>query len=78
VREPRWRFGYPSVMPMGHDDVMIRVVLVDDHPVVRAGIRALLEGQEDLTVAGEASDASGAVEVVQSTHPDVVLMDPSC
>ncbi|MGV8849352.1 MAG: response regulator [Propionibacteriaceae bacterium] len=54
---------------------MIRVVLVDDHPVVRAGIRALVENQADLRVVGEASDAVSAAEVVTATHPDVVLMD---
>ncbi|UYM03435.1 response regulator [Solicola gregarius] len=54
---------------------MIRLVLVDDHPVVRAGVRALLEGQDDLTVVGEASDADGATETVRRTRPDVVLMD---
>lgn len=54
---------------------MIRVVLVDDHPVVRAGMRALVESQADLSVVGEASDAVSAVEVVTATHPGVVLMD---
>ncbi|MFD3400057.1 response regulator [Kribbella sp. NPDC058693] len=54
---------------------MIRVALVDDHPVVRAGVRAILEGQEDLTVVGEASDARSAEQLVAALHPDVVLMD---
>jgi DNA-binding NarL/FixJ family response regulator len=54
---------------------MIRVALVDDHPVVRAGVRALLEAQEDLSVIGEASDAQSAVQLVAGLHPDVVLMD---
>jgi len=54
---------------------VIRLVLVDDHPVVRAGVRALLEGQDDLTVVGEAADADTAVQVVRATAPDVVLMD---
>lgn len=54
---------------------MIRLVLVDDHPVVRAGVRALLEGQDDLAVVGEASDTDGATQTVRSTRPDVVLMD---
>ena len=56
---------------------MVRIVLVDDHPVVRAGVRALLAGQEDLNVVGEAGDSRGAREVVQRTRPDVVLMDLS-
>lgn len=54
---------------------MIRLVLVDDHPVVRAGLRALLEGQADLTVVAEASDAATALDVVERFRPDVVLMD---
>ncbi|GAA1559058.1 response regulator transcription factor [Kribbella hippodromi] len=54
---------------------MISVALVDDHPVVRAGVRALLEGQEDLSVVGEAPDANSAEQLVAAFHPDVVLMD---
>ncbi|MGY1740082.1 MULTISPECIES: response regulator [unclassified Blastococcus] len=53
----------------------LRIVLVDDHPVVRAGLRALLEGQADLAVVGEARDAESAEEVVRRARPDVVLMD---
>jgi len=52
-----------------------RLVLVDDHPVVRAGLRALLAGQPDLEVVGEAADAPAAEEVVRRTRPDLVLMD---
>jgi DNA-binding NarL/FixJ family response regulator len=54
---------------------VVRLVLVDDHPVVRAGLRALLESEPDLTVVGEADDAATAERVVQQLHPDVVLMD---
>jgi DNA-binding NarL/FixJ family response regulator len=54
---------------------VIRIVLVDDHPVVRAGLRALIEGQEDLSVVAEADGLSGAVAVVADERPDVVLMD---
>lgn len=54
---------------------MIRVALVDDHPVVRAGMRALVEGQEDLSVVGEATDAHSAEQLVAAVRPDVVLMD---
>lgn len=56
---------------------MIRVVLVDDHPVVRAGVRALLEGQPDIEVVGEAAAAHEAEQVVREARPDVVLMDLS-
>ena len=54
---------------------MIRVVLVDDQHLVRAGFRALLERAEDITVVGEADDGSRGVEVVVAERPDVVLMD---
>jgi DNA-binding NarL/FixJ family response regulator len=54
---------------------VLRLVLVDDHPVIRAGVRALLEGQEDMVIVGEAADTATAREVVERTHPDVVLMD---
>ncbi len=56
---------------------LIRIVLVDDHPVVRAGLRALIEGQDDLSVVGEAGDLAAAERVVAAEHPDVVLMDLS-
>ncbi|WP_243060639.1 response regulator transcription factor [Nocardioides sp. SR21] len=56
---------------------MIRIVLVDDHPVVRAGLRALIEGQEDLVVVGEADGLEQALSVVAAEPPDVVLMDLS-
>lgn len=54
---------------------MIRVVLVDDQALFRAGIRMLVASQPDLDVVGEAGDGREAVEVVRATRPDVVLMD---
>lgn len=54
---------------------MIRILLVDDHPVVRAGLRALVEGQPDLTVVADASGLEEAVAAVAAGRPDVVLMD---
>ncbi|MFC8501555.1 response regulator [Pedococcus sp. NPDC057267] len=54
---------------------MIRVVLADDQALLRAGIRALLDAEDDIEVVGEASDGAEAVEVVRRTAPDVVLMD---
>jgi len=54
-----------------------RVVLADDHPVVRAGIRAELEKVRGTIVAGEASDGREVLELVRSEKPDVVFMDIS-
>lgn len=54
---------------------MIRLVLSDDHPVVRAGMRALLEAEPDLTVVGEASSAEEAVSLAATPGVDLVLMD---
>jgi two-component system response regulator DevR len=53
----------------------LRVVLVDDHAIVRQGIRALLAAHEDITVVGEAASAKDAVAEVDLQRPDVVLMD---
>ncbi len=53
----------------------IRVLMVDDHPLMREGVAAVLEGQPDMTVAGEASDGLEAVERYRSLRPDVTLMD---
>ncbi|WP_116449982.1 response regulator transcription factor [Blastococcus litoris] len=54
---------------------MIRVLVVDDQPLVRAGIRALLEREEGLDVTGEVGDGRAAVERLRSVPADVVLMD---
>jgi DNA-binding NarL/FixJ family response regulator len=54
---------------------MIRLILVDDHPVVRHGIRGMLEAEPDLTVAGEASSGPEGVALAAELRPDIVLMD---
>lgn len=54
---------------------MIRIVLVDDHPVVRMGLRGMLDAEPDLTVVGEASSGVAGAALAVSLRPDIVLMD---
>jgi len=54
---------------------MIRVVIADDHMVVREGLRLILEGQEEFTLVGDAADGAAAVALVADLQPDVVLVD---
>ena len=54
---------------------MIRVVVADDHALVRGGFRLILETQPDIEVVGEAADGPDAIELARSLAPDVVLMD---
>jgi DNA-binding NarL/FixJ family response regulator len=54
---------------------MIRVILADDHHLVRRGIRALLEQADDISVIGEAEDGQAAVELVEQLKPDVLIID---
>ena len=53
----------------------IRLMLVDDHDIVRTGLKSFLDTQEGLQVVAEASSGKEAIERAQETHPDVVLMD---
>ena len=54
---------------------MIRVLLADDQPLVRAGFKMLLDNEDDIQVVGEADDGASAVDLTRNTKPDVVLMD---
>jgi DNA-binding NarL/FixJ family response regulator len=63
----------PSADPAGRAPV--RVLLVDDQPLLRMGFRLVLDGEEDLTVVGEAGDGAEALRQVAALRPDVVLMD---
>jgi DNA-binding NarL/FixJ family response regulator len=56
-----------------HD--MVRVVLVDDHDLLRRGIKTMLESEGDIEVVGEGSDGAEALKIVEDTLPDVVLID---
>src|SRR5438309_11239778 len=54
-----------------------RVFLIDDHAVVREGLRGLIEQEDDLTICGESGDAADALSRIQTTRPDLVLLDLS-
>jgi DNA-binding NarL/FixJ family response regulator len=56
-------------------DGTIRIVVVDDHPVVREGLRSFLGSRQGLEVVGEAGDVDGAVAVTDAAAPDLVLLD---
>jgi DNA-binding NarL/FixJ family response regulator len=53
----------------------VRILLVDDHPIVRQGLRTLLEGRSGWEVVGEASDGIEALDKVETLRPDIVVLD---
>ena len=61
--------------PSDGREAVIRVLLVDDHTILREGVRALLAGEPEIVVVGEAADGQEAVEKVDKLLPDIVLMD---
>ena len=58
-------------------DAPSRIVLIDDHPIVRRGLAGLINDEADLEVVGEASSVAEAFEMLESAHPDVALVDLS-
>src|SRR3990170_7197525 len=86
-QSPHWRgqttgagFSSPSLLPVHNEAHMprrtpIRVVVADDHPLIREGIIASLGRAEDISVVGEARNGEEAVMLVTNLRPDVVLMD---
>ena len=68
--------GSPGARPARHGVLgVIRVALVDDHHLIREGLRLVLEGEPGFEIIGEAADHASAVELVVSEHPDVLLLD---
>ena len=68
--------GSPSTRPARHGVLgVIRVALVDDHHLIREGLRLVLEGEPGFEIVGEAADHASAVELVVAEHPDVLLLD---
>lgn len=66
----------PSTAPATEDyNGKIKILLVDDHKIMREGIRTLIDAEDDMTIIGEASDGKEAVEMAQKNHPDVIIMD---
>ena len=54
---------------------IIRIIIIDDHPVVREGLRGMLASQQDFEVIGEAEEGAAGVELIAALQPDVTLMD---
>lgn len=65
----------PDGRPMAAGPDAVRVLVVDDEPLVRAGLRVVLDGEPDLEVVGEAADGAEVPGAVAATRPDVVLLD---
>src|SRR5260221_14583203 len=64
-----------STLAMMNDICLIRILSVDDHPLLRSGIAALVDTQPDMRMVGEASNGIEAVELHRELNPDVTLMD---
>ena len=71
--EPAGR-GHQTTEPAGRGH-QTTVLLVDDHPVVREGLRGMIDAEHDLTVVGEAGSGAEAIVLAESLRPDVILMD---
>src|SRR5258708_9771191 len=70
----RWRISRTEEPPPHYHNPM-KILLADDHNVLRKGLRRILEEQPDLEVVGEAADGREAVTLANTLHPDIVVMD---
>lgn len=66
---------FPAPLQGRDEMAKIRILLADDHTILRDGIRALIDGQDDMEVVGEAEDGISTVKLVAKVKPDVVVMD---
>jgi DNA-binding NarL/FixJ family response regulator len=57
------------------EEKVVRLLLVDDHPIIRSGLRMLFQAEPSLTIVGEADSGAAAIAMVEQLHPDVVIMD---
>jgi DNA-binding NarL/FixJ family response regulator len=67
----------PKIQPQNDTPAKKRVLIVDDHPIFRAGLNGLVNLEAELTVCGEANDAKQAMQAFEKLHPDLVLLDMS-
>src|SRR5580658_2563565 len=74
-RRPSSSAASPRPTAMNTEATALRVIIVDDHPIVRDGLRSLLSSIDDIELVGEAGTGEDAITLVDATKPDVVIMD---
>ena len=67
--------GADSNQPNSKDEARLRVLIVDDHPLVRESLKKIIQGESDLIVCGEAEDREQALEIVKATGPRLAIVD---